>query len=151
MRVLVPGRTKDPGSFLILVSAVSTFFPTRDRLPSSHSLPPSPKRSPRQPPKDIRLFSTNFAPSWWWSQRENKESVDRLLDEGDRAETVEREQENIHNKCQLVILTSRHLTQRDYTPPLNRSCSEESRRVLPWSDGLCWGASRSWRALAVQW
>lgn len=37
--------------------------------------------------------------SWWWFQSGNKDNVDTLLEEDDRAATVEEEQHNIRKKC----------------------------------------------------
>jgi len=37
--------------------------------------------------------------NWWWFQSENKDNVDTLLTEDDRADTVQQEQDNIRNKC----------------------------------------------------
>ena len=45
------------------------------------------------------LFSTSATPSWWRFQNDNKEDIDRLLSEEDRAPTVEEERSRIHNKC----------------------------------------------------
>jgi triacylglycerol lipase len=45
------------------------------------------------------LFSPSITPSWWWFQGDNKEDIDRLLSDEDRAPTVEEEQSRIHKKC----------------------------------------------------
>ena len=45
------------------------------------------------------LFSTSATPSWWRFQNDNKEGIDRLLSEEDRAPTVEEERSRIHKKC----------------------------------------------------
>jgi triacylglycerol lipase len=45
------------------------------------------------------LFSTSATPSWWRFQNDNKEDIDRLLSEEDRAPTVEEERSRIHKKC----------------------------------------------------
>jgi triacylglycerol lipase len=58
------------------------------RSTSFASLPPLPS-----------LFSTSAAPSWWRFQNDNKEDIDRLLSEEDRAPTVEEERSRIHKKC----------------------------------------------------
>jgi hypothetical protein len=43
--------------------------------------------------------------SWWWSQGENKENVDTLLDEDDRADTAQEERDQIRRKCAFVLYT----------------------------------------------
>ena len=58
------------------------------------------RHSPRASlPSPRALFSTSATPSWWRLQNDNKENIDRLLSEEDRAPTVEEEQSRIHKKC----------------------------------------------------
>jgi triacylglycerol lipase len=66
----------------------------RDRNGGSSARPP--KHSSRA---SSALFSTSAAPSWWWFQNGNKENIDRLLSDEDRAPTIEEEQSRIHKKC----------------------------------------------------
>jgi hypothetical protein len=92
---------------------------------------------PQRSPKESKPFSTSFVPSWWWSQSENKENVDHLLAEEDRAETAEQEQAKIQKKC---------TSQTPHSSPriLNvcRSFAAKSYRVLPWSHGFRFGQNR---------
>jgi len=63
----------------------------------------------------------------WWFQSENKESVDALLSEDDRSDTVEQEQENIRRKCQSLSRRLSLLVITSYCRPLaKKSCG-----VLP--------------------
>jgi triacylglycerol lipase len=43
--------------------------------------------------------------SWWWSQGENKENVDTLLHEDDRADTAQEERDQIRRKCAFALRT----------------------------------------------
>lgn len=63
--------------------------------------------------------------SWWWFQNDNKENVDTLLTEDDRAETIQEQQQNLHNKC-LFNLSSLAPTDLD-----RRSLSQEPGGLLP--------------------
>lgn len=65
-------------------SARPTRYTSRASLPSTSSSAP---------------FSTSAVPSWWQLQNDNKENIDRLFSEEDRAPTVEEEQSRIHRKC----------------------------------------------------
>lgn len=61
-------------------------------------------RSVSQRDHTRKLTTSSEAPpaassGWWWFQSNNKENVDTLLHEDDRADTVEEEQDNIHNRC----------------------------------------------------
>ncbi|KAA1468074.1 alpha/beta-hydrolase [Dentipellis sp. KUC8613] len=62
--------------------------------------PPSRKGSQHAQSNSYSTAASSAAPSsgWWWFQGDNKEDVDRLLDESDRAETVSQEQLKIHKK-----------------------------------------------------
>lgn len=60
------------------------------RLSRSSSLASLPSLPP--------LFSTSATPSWWRFKNDNKEDIDRLLSEEDRAPTVEEERSRIHKK-----------------------------------------------------
>jgi hypothetical protein len=47
---------------------------------------------------------TSTAPTnWWWFQGDNKQNVDTLLQEEDRADSVSEEQSNIRKKCEHSI------------------------------------------------
>ena len=71
----------------------------RDRG-SGSSVRPT-RHTPRAslPSSSSALFSTSATPSWWRLQNDNKENIDSLLSEEDRAPTVEEEQSRIHKKC----------------------------------------------------
>ncbi|KAI0003758.1 Alpha/Beta hydrolase protein, partial [Russula compacta] len=68
----------------------SSARPSRRTSRASLPLPSLP--SPRA------LFSSSATPSWWRSQSDSKEDIDRLLSEEDRGPTVEEEQSRIHKK-----------------------------------------------------
>jgi len=51
------------------------------------------------------LSSTSAGPSWRRFQNDNKEAIDRLLSEEDRAPTVEEERSRIHKKCSSFSVT----------------------------------------------
>jgi len=105
----------------------------RDRG-SGSSVRPT-RHSPRASlPSPSALFSTSATPSWWRLQNDNKENIDRLLSEEDRAPTVEEEQSRIHKKCAWPAVHPFCLL-----PPLcdsRRSVPKTSDRVLPWSSRL---------------
>lgn len=54
-----------------------------------------------QTPEEPASSSTN----WWWFQSENKENVDGMLGDEDRAETVQEEQQHIRNKCKFPSIS----------------------------------------------
>ena len=91
-----------------------------DRSTSLASLPSLPS-----------LFSTSATPSWWRFQNDNKEDVDRLLSEEDRAPTVEEERSRIHKKCAWYTVTV-----RVFLPRPCRSITQTSDRVLSRSPRL---------------
>jgi triacylglycerol lipase len=72
----------------------------RDRRSGSSARPTRhTSRASLPSPGPSVAFSTSAAPSWWQLQNDNKENIDRLLSEEDRAPTVEEEQSRIHKKC----------------------------------------------------
>jgi len=66
------------------------------------------------------LFSTSATPSWWRFQNDNKEDIDQLLSEEDRAPTVEEERSRIRKKCAWHSIplpsVSSHLVRLDLSP-----------------------------------
>ena len=98
-------------------SASSAGLSRSTSLASSPSLPP--------------LFSTSATPSWWRFLNDNKEDIDRLLSEEDRAPTVEEERSRIHKKCVLYSATL-----AVFLPCPRRSVTQTSDRVLSWSPRL---------------
>ena len=87
-----------------------------DRSTSLASLPSLPS-----------LFSTSATPSWWRFHNDNKEDIDRLLSEEDRAPTVEEERSRIHKKCAWYFVTEYppclHTLSVQICHPNIRSCS----------------------------
>jgi triacylglycerol lipase len=71
------------------------------------------------------LFLTTATPSWWRFQNDNKEDIDRLLSEEDRAPTVEEERSRIHKKCAWYSVTL-----GVFLPCPRRSVTQTSDRVL---------------------
>ncbi len=67
----------------------------RDRRRSSHSI--SSERT--------STFDSTWPKNWWWFQAENKEDVDGMLGEDDRADTVEEERDRIRKKCMFLAPT----------------------------------------------
>ncbi|KAK0465008.1 Alpha/Beta hydrolase protein [Desarmillaria tabescens] len=63
----------------------------RDYRRSSHSQSISSERT-------STFDSTSWPKNWWWFQSENKEDVDGMLGEDDRADTVEEERDRIRKK-----------------------------------------------------
>lgn len=47
------------------------------------------------------------SPTRWWFNTENKKDVDRMLDEGDQAETIEGEEAHFHKKCESLRRSAR--------------------------------------------
>ncbi|KAI0257059.1 Alpha/Beta hydrolase protein [Lactifluus subvellereus] len=95
-----PEDPNSPGAPILLQqsppqrSSLDSLRSLRDRNGGSSARPsrhPSFASSPRA------LFSTSATP-WWWFQNDNKENIDRLLSEEDRAPTIEEEQSRIHKK-----------------------------------------------------
>ena len=72
-----------------------------DSLRSLRDTGTSPTSPERMPPAHSRSFSTNSTPNRWWWGKERKASVDRLLDESDQADTIEREEDIIRKKCRF--------------------------------------------------
>jgi triacylglycerol lipase len=72
------------------------------------------------------LFSTSATPSWWRFQNDNKEDIDRLLSEEDRAPTVEEERSRIDKKCAWYSVTL-----GVFLPCPRRFVTQTSDRVLP--------------------
>ena len=62
---------------------------------------------------------TNSSSGWWFFNSENKENVDTILGEEDRADTVSQEQENIRKRCMYPIILCEHTHQ--YLPIVDRS------------------------------
>ncbi|KAI0066489.1 alpha/beta-hydrolase [Artomyces pyxidatus] len=97
-----PIDTQAPGTPIVVQhspperSSIDALRSLRDRaityFPSTTPTPP-----PRGPPSHSASFSTSSALSWWF-QSENKEHVDELLGEEDRAGTAEEEASKIHKK-----------------------------------------------------
>jgi hypothetical protein len=77
------------------------------------------------------LFSTSATPSWWRFQNDNKEDIDRLLSEEDRAPTVEEERSRIRKKCAWYSVTL-----GVFLPCPRRSITQTSDRVLSRSPRL---------------
>lgn len=105
----------------------------RDRESGSSARPT--RHSPRASlPSPRALFSTSATPSWWRLQNDNKENIDSLLSEEDRAPTVEEEQSHIHKKCAWPAVHPCCLL----LPlcDLLRSVPKTSDRVLSWSSWL---------------
>jgi triacylglycerol lipase len=61
----------------------------RDR--GINTVTPAPSPSPSRPT------------SWWWFQGDNKQDVDTLLEEEDRADSVGEEQSRLRKKCENII------------------------------------------------
>ena len=68
------------------------------------------------------------SPTRSWFHRENKRSVDQLLVEEDRAETVTGEEENIRRKCKAHYMAGMDLVDHSEY----RSIPRLSNRVLSW-------------------
>ncbi|KAI0275147.1 Alpha/Beta hydrolase protein [Gloeopeniophorella convolvens] len=100
----IPEDSQSPGAPIFLQtsppehSSLDTLRSLRDR--ASTSSVRSPGQSVRRQSSSSRraLFSTSSTSSRWWFQNDNKENVDRLLGEEDRAPTVEEEQAHIQKK-----------------------------------------------------
>ena len=78
------------------------------------------------------LFSTSATPSWWRFQNDNKDDIDRLLSEEDRAPTVEEERSRIHKKCPWWSIPLPNI----FLPCLRRSLTQTPDRVLSRSPRL---------------
>jgi len=108
----------------------------RDRGSGSSARPrPTRHTSRASLPYPSAPYSTSAAPSWWHLQNDNKENIDRLLSEEDRAPTVEEEQSRIHKKCAWPCRTPPSCP----SSPLcdsRRSLPKTPDRVLPWSSWL---------------
>lgn len=70
----------------------------RDRVSGSSARPRN-----TSSPYPRALFTTSATSSWWRFQNDNKENIDRLLSEEDRAPTVEEERSRIHKKCVCML------------------------------------------------
>ena len=94
-----PVDSRSPGAPIFLHPERSSLDALRSlhNRESGSSARPARKTS-RTSSLSPRLFTTSATPSWWF-QPDNKENVDRLLSEEDRAPTVEEEQSRIHKKC----------------------------------------------------
>lgn len=57
-------------------------------------------------PSYARLFST-ASPTRWWFGKEHKAEIDELLDESDRADTIESEEAHMRKKCGVLFFASR--------------------------------------------
>lgn len=72
----------------------------RDRVSGSSARPRN-----TSSPYPRALFTTSATSSWWRFQNDNKENIDRLLSEEDRAPTVEEERSRIHKKCACMLFS----------------------------------------------
>lgn len=106
---LLQSPVQEPSSYLPF-----NFAMPRVQLPGMPGLPGLPGRasSDLRRTDSTRSVSTSASQqdwsSWasgWWSG--NKGKVDKMLDEGDRADTVEEEVENVRRKCMLIKLPER--------------------------------------------
>ncbi|KAI0294939.1 Alpha/Beta hydrolase protein [Russula brevipes] len=78
-------------------SSLDALRSLRDRQSGSSARPV--RHTPRPSlPTPRALFSTSATSSWWRVSNGNKEDIDSLLSEEDRAPTVEEEQSRIHKK-----------------------------------------------------
>jgi triacylglycerol lipase len=97
-----PVDSQSPGAPIFLQhscperSSLDSLRSLRDRESGSSARPA--RKTSRTSSLSPRLFTTSATSSWWF-QNDNKENVDRLLSEEDRAPTVEEEQSRIHKKC----------------------------------------------------
>lgn len=97
-----PVDSQSPGAPIFLQHS----YPERSSLDALRSLRNRESGSSARPARKTsrtsslspRLFTTSATSSWWF-QNDNKENVDRLLSEEDRAPTVEEEQSRIQRKC----------------------------------------------------
>lgn len=71
-------------------SSIDTLRSVRDR--SIHMMTPS-----------VPSPTTTAPTNWWWFQGDNKQNVDTLLQEEDRADSVSEEQSNLRKKCEHSI------------------------------------------------
>jgi triacylglycerol lipase len=95
-----PADPQSPGAPIFLQhspperSSVDALRSLRNRVSG-----PSARHRNSSSPYPRALFTTSATPSWWRFQNDNKENIDRLLSEEDRAPTVEEERSRIHKKC----------------------------------------------------
>jgi hypothetical protein len=97
--------------------------PSRTSLESLKSLKPRGVHTSGSQPETFTPSPTRS-----WFRWENKPSVDQLLVEEDRAETITGEEDNIRRKCELHAPVRMPLV--DHSP--YRSLPSLSNRVLPW-------------------
>ena len=131
----LPEDPDSPGAPVLLQqsppqrSSLDSLRSLRDRN-SGSSARPSRHSSRASSPR--ALFSTSATPSWWWFQNDNKENIDSLLSEEDRAPTIEEEQSRIHKKCAQhpsASVSSNSIVSY-------RSPCKSSHRILSWPPWL---------------
>jgi hypothetical protein len=94
-------------------TSLDTLRSVRDR--GIHTSAPVPSPSPSKPA------------SWWWFQGDNKQNVDSLLEEEDRADSVGEEQSHLRKKCKFSI----QIISFSIIELLRRSLSKKSHSLLP--------------------